>query len=154
MEYQIEIREIQPRWIASASATCTPETIGDTLTKVLLPRVYRFLTDRKIAPAGPPVAVYDGFAPDRVLLSGGVPVAASFDGDDEVKPRELPGGRVVTTVHVGPYSGLGPAYAAIQEWAKARNDRLGTPSWEVYPMPPGGEPDPAKWVTEIYWSVG
>ena len=154
MDYQIELRELTPRWIASSQGTCTPGEIGDTLTKVLLPRVYRFLAARSIPPAGPPMAVYDEFSADRVVFAGGVPVGATFEGDDEVQPRQLPGGRVAVTRHVGPYSGLSAAYAAIQEWARAGNYRLGTPSWESYPMPPGGEPDPAKWVTEVYWPIG
>ncbi|MGH2459752.1 MAG: GyrI-like domain-containing protein [Chloroflexota bacterium] len=154
MEYQVELREIQPRFVARAGGSCPASAVGDTLTRVLLPRVYQFLAARRIAPAGPPIALYHEFSADRARLEGAVPVDATFDGDDEVQPGALPGGRVATTRHVGPYHELGAAHDAVVRWIRDRGYRAVRPNWEVYPMPPGGEPDPARLVTEIYWPIG
>ena len=151
MAYDVEIQEIQPRPIAVARATVRPAEIGVTLTRDLLPRVYQFLTARGLTPSGPPVAIYHEFGANQVVLEGGVPVSAGFSGDGVVRSSELPGGRVAMTRHLGPYEKLGAAHDAIRAWLAERGLQAVRPIWEVYPMPPGGEPDSAKWLTEVFW---
>jgi effector-binding domain-containing protein len=153
MAHDVEIRDLQPQPIASVRTTTTPAEIGATLTQTLLPRVYAFLADHHLTPSGPPVAVYHEFGPDRVVLEGGVPVAAAFQGDGTVQPSELPGGRVATTRHIGPYERLGETHDAIHQWIADHGHQLAGPTWEVYWMPPGGEPDPGKLVTGVFWKI-
>lgn len=153
MPYDIEIRDIAPQPIASVRITTTPPEVGVALTQNLLPRVYGFLSDHQIVPSGPPVAVYHDWAPDRVGLEGGVLVAAPISGDGTVTASELPGGRAAVTRHVGPYVGLGEAHEAVRHWILANGQEILGPSWEIYHMPPGGEPDSAKWTTEVFWRI-
>lgn len=153
MTYDIEIRVIQPRPIASSRATTTPEQVGSVLTQTLLPGVYAFIQARGLAVNGPPVAVYHRFEPDQVELEAGVPVAAEFEGDDRVQRSVIPGGSVAATRHVGPYEGLGAAYTALRQWIADHGYQIVGPAWESYPMPPGGEPDPARLTTDVFWLV-
>src|SRR4051812_22010242 len=46
----------------------------------------------------------------------GAEVSEPFTGDDRVHCSQLPAGRLVTTVHFGPYQRLSGAHAAIREW--------------------------------------
>ena len=151
MGYDVEIQEIQPRPIAVARATVRPTEIGVALTRALLPRVYQFLTAHSLTPSGPPIAIYHEFGASQVVLEGGVPVNAAFSGAGDVRSSELPGGRVAVTRHIGPYHELGAAHDAIRAWLAERGLTAVRPIWEIYPMPPGGEPDSAKLVTEVYW---
>jgi effector-binding domain-containing protein len=152
MAYNVELREVQSQPIASIRATTTPEEIGKTLTGDLS-KIYGLLAQQGIRPTGPPIAVYHEFEPNRVVFESGVPIAGSFQSNGEIKPSALPSGRAAFTRHIGPYKGLGGAHEAVRQWIEANRYVHAGPDWEIYPMPPGGEPDPAKLVTEVYWRV-
>jgi effector-binding domain-containing protein len=150
--YDVELREVLSQPIASIRATTTPEEVGNTLTGDLS-RIYGLLAQQGIKPTGPPVAVYYDFEPNRAVFESGVPIAGSFQSDGEIKPSAVPSGRAAFTRHIGPYEGLGGAHEAVRQWIEANGHVNVGPNWEIYPMPPGGEPDSAKWVTEVYWRV-
>ena len=46
----------------------------------------------------------------------GAEVSEPFAGNERIHCSQLPPGRVVTTVHFGPYGRLWEAHAAIREW--------------------------------------
>lgn len=66
------------------------------------------------------------------LVEVGAEVWEPFTGNERVQCSQLPKGTVATTVHFGPYGGLGAAHAAIQEWCANRGHRLAGASWEIY----------------------
>jgi effector-binding domain-containing protein len=80
----------------------------------------------------------------------GVPVAKTIDGNATVQPSELPGGTVATTVHIGPYDGLGAAHEALQAWAREHDKTPAGGPWESYVTGPGRESDPSKYKTILY----
>jgi effector-binding domain-containing protein len=150
--YTVEVREIQAQPIAAVRVTTTPAELSTAIGPAL-GKVYRFLGDHGIAPSGPPIVLYEKFEPDRVLFDAGTPVPSAFEGDGTVESRALPAGRVAATQHVGPYRALGGAYDAIRHWSADHGEKLSGPSWEVYWMPPGGEPDESKLFTEVFWRI-
>jgi effector-binding domain-containing protein len=58
----------------------------------------------------------------------------------------LPAGEVASTVHRGPYSGLGAAHDAVLAWCRAHTRRPAGPRWEIYG--PHSD-DPAEVWTEV-----
>jgi effector-binding domain-containing protein len=70
-----------------------------------------------------------------------------------VEPFELPGGRVVTGTHVGPYEALAQTYEQLVAWAGAEGLTLAEGMWESYLSDPGAEPDPSTWRTLIVWPL-
>jgi len=91
--------------------------------------VWNMVKARGIKGAGRHVAVY---LDDEMNLEIGVEVEEPIQGDDELIASSLPSGRVVTTVHFGPYQQLKAAHQAIQDWCKANGQELVRPCWEVY----------------------
>jgi effector-binding domain-containing protein len=65
----------------------------------------------------------------------------------------LPGGRVVTGLHVGPYDSVGHTYARMTAWAIAHGLHPTQDMWEVYLTDPEREPDPARWRTGLFLRV-
>jgi effector-binding domain-containing protein len=76
---------------------------------------------------------------DPMEVDFGVEVARAFEGDEEVVFTHTPAGRVASTVHVGPYQGIGDANHAIEAWCAAQRQALGGASWEIY-SDPGDDP--------------
>jgi effector-binding domain-containing protein len=60
----------------------------------------------------------------------------------------LPAGEVATTIHYGPYEGLGMAHQAVADWCTAHGRRRAGLRWEIYG--PHHE-DPAEVWTEVTW---
>jgi effector-binding domain-containing protein len=84
-----------------------------------------------------------------MTIDVGVQVDAPLAGDGTVVPVTTPGGKVATTVHIGPYEKLGAASSALLEYCKARGYRIG-PTWEEY-----GDwtDDPTKLRTNVYQAI-
>src|ERR1051326_6475593 len=62
----------------------------------------------------------------------GAEVSEPFAGNDRIHCCTVPGGRVVTPVHFGPYERLSEAHAAIREWCARHGRRCSGVSWEIY----------------------
>ena len=111
---------------------------------------------RGIEPAGPLQVVYHA---DQVLDSDTAapieicfPVAAPFQGSDEVYGTELAGGPAAVTVHRGPYAEIGPAYHTVSGWIADHGHELAGGPREVYLNVPGEVPE-ADLLTEVQWPI-
>ena len=62
----------------------------------------------------------------------GAEVSEPFTGNDRIQCSQLPAGRVVTTVHFGPYQHLKGAHIAIREWCASHEYRCSPFTWEIY----------------------
>ena len=81
-------------------------------------------------------------------------------GTPSVKPGMLPAGKYVTATHTGSYDNLERATGEVIAWAKANGVRWESnpegsgerfvSRFEIYPNGPDDEPDPNRWVTEIW----
>ena len=62
----------------------------------------------------------------------GAEVSETFAGNERVHCSQLPAGRVVTTIHFGPYARLSEAHAALRVWCAEHGHRCSGISWELY----------------------
>lgn len=150
-------RPAQP--YVAIKAQVTMQTIG-TILPALHPRVFGWLRERDVPPAGAPFWKYNVVDMDRGLeVEVGVPVAAVMDGDDQVLAGVLPAGRYGALWYTGHPDGLLGATASLLTWAAERNlswDVSQAPDgerWaarlEIYETDPAVEPDMAKWTTQL-----
>jgi AraC family transcriptional regulator len=101
------------------------------------------------APAGPPFARYLTFGP-TVRAEVGFPFHGSVRPTPPLRVVELPGGRLVTTTHIGPYPSIGEAWDRATSWIAERGlEGTGAP-WESYLT---GPEEPGPPVTEVVWPV-
>lgn len=94
--------------------------------------VWNFIKATNITPRGRNVAVYRPTNTPEFALEIGVEVGAGAAGGGEVALSSTPSGEAVTAAHIGPYSMLKNAHAAVQAWCAANNRQIAGPSWEVY----------------------
>lgn len=106
-----------------------------------------------ITVTGPPFGLYPRMPGATVAVAAGFPVSAPVTADGDVTALELPGGRAVTTVHVGSFETLTRAYGDLVAWATAQGVELGPQVWETYLTDPAAEPDPERWETRITWPL-
>jgi effector-binding domain-containing protein len=111
--------------------------------------VVRVAAAQGVAITGPPFGFYPRKPTDTVEVVVGFPVSAPVTPDSDVIPFELPAGRVVTGIHVGPYEDLEASYRKLTGWVAAQGLSLADHMWESYLTDPRAEPDPATWQTRI-----
>jgi effector-binding domain-containing protein len=140
--YEVELRTA----VASPTAVVARATTWEEfpgLWPVLLDEVYAFVRAGGATQSGHNVMLYRDDVPN---VEVGVQVDGPFVGDGRVTPSELPAGRVATTVHRGPYGGLGAAHEAVHAWCAAHGHALTGTRWEVYG---DWRADPAESETEV-----
>ena len=153
-ERDVAIRELAPQATAQVDVTTARSGIGEAFGPAL-DRLMSALSERGVAPAGPPFARYlDVSDPQAWQVAVGVPVPSPVDPADDVHPGELPGGRAAVMVHRGSYAGLTDAWTAMEEWARHEGVRATGAPWESYPVAMGDVPDEADMRTEIVWPMG
>jgi effector-binding domain-containing protein len=144
-----EIREAPLQDAAIVRVTCSTAEIG-TVMGPTFGKVMEAVSRSGGTPTGPPFARYHQVSPERVDFDCGMGVAAPFTGDGEVQAGQLGGCEVAYARHVGPYDTIGQTWDALSDWVREQGRELQGPGWESYLTDPGAEPDPAKWVTEIF----
>jgi AraC family transcriptional regulator len=101
---------------------------------------------------GPPFVRYHRVENDTFDIEGGSPVKPGTEGNDDIAACELPGGRAVVGMHVGPYQKLHETWVAMEKWVKEHElESTGAP-WEVYLDDPTTTP-PDKLRTQLVWPV-
>ncbi len=106
-----------------------------------------------LTPVGGPFAYYLGMPTETVQVEAGFPIAQPIAPSSDVVASGLPGGKVATVVHVGPYEALPATYDRLTAWARERGLQMADSMWEVYYSDPEKEPDPSTWRTGVYWPV-
>jgi effector-binding domain-containing protein len=99
--------------------------------------------------AGHPFARYVAFGP-QIEAEVGFPFSGTVTPTERVYVIELPGGRTVTTTHVGPYDKIGEAWERVQTWMKEHDLETAAAPWEAYLT---GPEDPGPPITEIFFPV-
>ena len=70
-----------------------------------------------------------------------------------MKIYEMPGGKMVHTIHHGPYESCETTYVRLFAWINERGLRISGPIREVYPNDPREVSSPDAIITEIYVPV-
>lgn len=157
MKPDIQIKEIreQPTLTIRESATMAtiPERMGQIFSEVIA-----FMGKKGIVPAGTPFAYWHDMNSESMSkgvfdMECGFPVGVPAQGDGQIKASRLPGGKVITAMHIGPYESLAQTYEAVLAWVNEKGYQVKEDMWETYLTNPCEEPDKTKWMTEIFWPM-
>jgi DNA-binding transcriptional MerR regulator len=143
--FDVDERQVEPMLVAGIRMTGRYSEIGQSLA-MLYKRFGRYA-------AGKPLCLYYD-CECRELdanFEPCVPLRKNVAASNGISVRELPGGRVVSLIHRGPYEELGRSYARVLKAAKDRGYELVLPTREVYLKGPGMifRGNPKKYLTEI-----
>ena len=131
MALEFEIKEIE----AQQTACIRIKTTMDKLAEVIGPMLGEIMGavhPSGITPTGMPFARYHEVQGQEVDLECGIPLSAAIETTGRVVANELPGGKVATVTHVGPYVRLKETWAGIMGWVQSQELTPNGPPWEVY----------------------
>lgn len=114
-----------------------------------------FLGDDMKNMTSPPFALYHKWDEENDMATVEVAMAVTSDkeGNDRVKKGMTYAGTALKATHMGPYEATGEVHMAMNKYIAENGHEMTGSCWEVYVTDPGNEPDPAKWITEIYYPV-
>ncbi|MFO1076849.1 MAG: GyrI-like domain-containing protein [Planctomycetota bacterium] len=145
--YQIVERPAQP--VVSIRVKCKPGEISATLG-MLLPEIMGHIMASGGKMAGPPFSRYHAWSDAEIDLEAGIPVVGKIEEKGRIKNSELPGGKVVTCWHIGPYEKLTGAHEGLRAHLQAEKLKARGGVWEVYWTDPGMVQDQSKWRTQLF----
>ena len=131
MSYQCEVKEQPTQQTLSirtrAAVQDLPQLFGEGYGKI-----GQYLGKLGEQPIGPAFAAYYNMDMENLDVEFGFPVARPLPGQTDIKSGEIPGGRVVTCLHIGPYSEMEPAYNALAKWMEDNGYEGTGVSYELY----------------------
>ena len=147
----IETVELEPQPAMVVRRRVAITDFGEALADIF-PRVFRHIAGAGGQPAGMPFMRYfsmDGVACD---IAAGMPVREPIPGAGDIEPHELPGGKALTALHVGPYVGVGSVWTQVMRRAGELGSEHKFGGWDVYTNDPG-EVAPEELETRIYLPI-
>lgn len=157
MKLNIEIKEMSEQPALTIRESANLESIPDRMGKIFS-EIMEFMGNKGISPAGAPFAYWHNMNPESMLkgifdMECGFPVGTPVEGEGLIQASRLPGGKVITAMHIGPYDTLAETYEAVRVRIGELGYEAGQDMWETYLTNPCEVPDKSKWITEIFWPV-
>ncbi len=128
MHYPIQLIKVEPIVTAVIRSQVPLEELPRFIPAAC-GEVWTFIRSAALPRPGRHTALY---LDSRGSVEVGAEVAEPFSGNDRVQCSKLPGGRVVTTTHFGPYHRVSEAHTAIRTWCTGHGHSCSGISWEIY----------------------
>jgi len=150
MERKIETKELADQPVVSTRFKTSTAKIGEDFGKAF-GALFGYLGKTGVQLAGPPFVLYhdEEFREEDMDVELCVPVADEVPGEGEVTGRVVPGGKVASTMHAGPYDEVGPAWQDLMLWISEKGYRPAGAGREIYLVGPEQARDPADYRTEV-----
>lgn len=116
----------------------------------------QFMGKNGIKQNGMPLTVYNTMNSNDFIMSNGIPVKERIDlpADSDVSINFIPKIKVVKTTLKGNYTNLPKAWKAAKKYLAENNlEQSEEKPFEIYTTDPGNYPNPADWITEIYFPI-
>ncbi len=147
-----EIKEQQAQPVMSVRMRTAVQDLPNVLGKAF-GDVAGYIVGQGMQPIGPPFVAYYNMEMQDLDIEVGFPVAKKLPGAGEVKPGEIPAGKVATCVYTGPYGeGLKGAYEALYRLMAEKGHAPKGTAYEIYFNSPMDTP-PEKLQTQIVFPL-
>ncbi|HAU32181.1 MAG: Transcription activator effector binding protein [Desulfotomaculum sp. 46_296] len=143
--------EVSFRYIQLALTVRTTTRLQD-LPKVMeksLREIKEHLAKFEEEPTGPPFAAYYDMNMESFEVEIGFPVSRAFAETDNMKTSVIPGGKIASCTHTGPYLGIPKAYQFLSNWVKENGYETKEVVYEIYFNDPAVTP-PQELTIQIF----
>jgi len=154
MERRVETKELASQNMLGIRFHTTYENLSDNIGRAYM-ELFTHLGELGEYPSGPPFTLYHGeeFDESDIDMEVCVPVNRVLPGKERIEWRELPGGLMASTLHMGPYHEVAEAYQALDLWVKEHGYSYAGPAREIYLVNPDMVEDDADLRTEIIFPI-
>jgi effector-binding domain-containing protein len=142
MSYQCQLIDRPAQPVASIRTRTKVENLSQVLGQAY-GAIAQYLGQTGLHPTGEPFTAYYNMDMQDLDIEVGYPVSGKFTGKDAIQPGEIPAGKAVTCLHVGPYDKMKEAYETMDEWMKANRVEPSGVCYEFYLNDPQQTPPEA-----------
>ncbi|SIQ71345.1 effector-binding domain-containing protein [Alkalispirochaeta americana] len=143
----MEIKERQEEKTVSIRTTVSLHNLPDTLTEVY-GELMEYLQRQKETMTGYPFVMYHNHDMEALDIEAGFPVEKVLPDEGRVRASRIPGGKVLSAVHTGPYTTLEKSYTPLMTHIEETGLKVTPWMYELYLNCPDETP-PEKLQTEI-----
>ncbi len=149
--YQVQVTDFDAATYVAVRSTIPMQGISQFLA-THYPRLGASIGRAGIDIAGAPSGLYFTWDEETgtTEMAAAMPVLQAIEVP-ETEVITLPAGKALMVEHRGPYENTGAAHEAVDAFIKKTGVRSKPPVIEEYVTDPGQEPDPANWLTRIYY---
>ena len=151
-ELEFQVKNVSPQYVLLLKGKSSAQNISQDMGS-MYSKVYGYMGTKTINPVGPPIALYFSAPSPDWEIGVAVPVDDGMLGQGAIEATTLPGGKMVSTMHIGPYEKLHESWNALSDWIKKSEYTPAGPGREVYLHGPSQESDSAKFRTELLWPI-
>jgi len=144
--------EVKPLNALAMRSEAKVDQIGDEMGKSYA-AMLEYAGNHGAQMAGPPMAIWYEWEDEVMVFDNVIPITKKISGSGDVRFIKTYSGKVVKTTHMGDYESTQFSWAAMEEYIEANELETNGAPWETYITDPQTEPDPSKWITELYWPV-
>lgn len=150
---KFEVKKVDAVKAVVIKSSVPTKEIGPKMGE-LYGKLFAYLGQKQIQPAGAPFAVYYEYDPKgNTTFECGVPVNSAITSEGEVVFKEFPAMSALTTLYVGAYEKMAPIYGELEKYMKEKSLQSTGICWEVYLTDPSKLKDPNENQTMIYFPV-
>lgn len=132
MAYDINVKDIKQQRYAAVRAKTTINKVTEKVTQ-LLSETKEYLDSVNVKPTGPGFAVYYEVGAVVVDVEVGYPVGVEVEGNERVRPGELPAVKAAVATYVGPHKEMPEAHRAVHMWMHEQDVKASEqPAREVF----------------------
>lgn len=124
-----------------------PQVIGESYAKIMA-----YLAEQGEQPVFAPFTAYHNLDMQNLDVEMGFPVARPLPEKGDIKAREIPPGKVVSSMYKGPYSGMEQPYNEMAKWIEDNGYTATGISYEYYFNSPHEVPE-SELLTKIVMPV-
>jgi effector-binding domain-containing protein len=129
-----------------------PAAVGAQMNKMFT-ELTTMLKRAKVAVKGNAFCMYPSYNEESMEFVCALPVDSKAKLPSSYKLERISRCKAVKGIHVGNYSTLESSHAQVMKYMEFRSRDLNGSPWEVYVTGPSSDPDPSKWITEIYYPI-
>ena len=149
---EIGLKDVKSMYAMTYRTKCTMEEIGDAMGPAYA-AITEVISTTGAQIAGHPFSIWYEWENEIMEFDNAIPVDKKIKGTKDVLPIKTYQGKVAFVSHMGEYSTTYYSWATIETYIKENNLEMNGSPYEVYITDPQSEPDPLKWITELYWPV-
>ncbi len=142
MTYPCELTERTAQPVLSirtrAAVQDLPQALGQAYGAIA-----QYLAQLGQRPAGAPFTAYYNMDMQDLDIEVGFPVASALPGSAQIQASEIPAGRAVSLLYVGPYDQCEAAYEAAEQWMNSNGHESSGVVYEFYLNDPSDTPPDA-----------
>lgn len=115
-----------------------PEVLGPSYAAIA-----QYLVALGEEPSGAPFVGYYNMDMQDLDIEVGFPVSQALEGRGKMQPGKIPGGKMATCLHIGPYKEVEPAYNALIVYIGQQGHESTGVAYEFYLNDPNETPEEA-----------